>query len=100
MKKSLLLIFTAFLLLSACTPSFQGLSGKPVSPSVTLTSTATIEPTATFTPSPTHTFTPTPTAIGGGAGKLLFTYYSDGYKEMFPDLEGTKHVFMANLDGK
>jgi hypothetical protein len=64
-------------------------------PTPTSTSTPTLTPT--FTPTPT--ITPTPTQIGGGSGKVLFTYAKVGFESVYPDLGGEKNVFISDVDG-
>ena len=96
MKRSHLLILAVIIFMTACTPS-----AVQVAESATATAvpTSTLPPTATSTPVPTATIAPTPTALGGGSGDLVFTYNSDDYQSMFPDLEGQRHVFITNLNG-
>lgn len=69
------------------------------------TNTITPEPTLTqtYSPIPTLTATPTHTAtstqIGGGSGKIIFTFYKEEFTKLFPDLDGDVHVFISKLDG-
>lgn len=63
------------------------------------TQTFTPEPTATQTPIPTPTMTPAPTQVGGGSGRLIFTYRKEEFIKAFPDLKGEINVFVANIDG-
>lgn len=66
------------------------------------TQTSTPKPTATqtFIPTTTPTATPVPTQVGGGNGKLIFSYARvGGYEKSFPDVKGDWNVFTANWDG-
>lgn len=82
------LFLLIILFLASCAP-----------PAISPTQTFTPEPTATQTPSPTPTIIPTPTQIGGGAGKLIFTYTKEEFVKALPDLKGETNVFTANEDG-
>jgi len=96
MKKTNLFLFVV-LFFASC--------ASPATPEPTRTLTAdpikTLTPTniPTETPTPTPTITPTPTQIGGGSGRLIFIYTDGEYEKDFPDLNGLRHVFVANLDG-
>lgn len=92
MKPLNLLLLIVFLL-SSCAPAVNEV------PTPVPTLTFTLVPTATQTPSPTPTLTPAPTQIGGGSGRLIFSYSSSEFKKDFPELEGDGHVFIANIDG-
>lgn len=71
----------------------------PATPEPTQTLTPTVTPTATQTSIPTPTITPAPTQVGGGSGRLIFTYSKDEFLDAFPDLKGETNVFIANIDG-
>lgn len=96
-----LVIFVAVVLVgcSGNTPNIPFLNSPTptASNTPTPTNTSTPTPTATFTPTPT--LTPTPTPIGGGSGKVLFEYERAGFESEFPDLEGKRNIFIADLDG-
>ena len=89
-------LFRLFLFAAFCLSSCTFLPQEPVT-TPTFTSTSTSIPTKT--PTPTPTIVPTPTQMGGGSGKVIFTYSNDGFKDDFPDLQGKFNVFISNIDG-
>lgn len=82
-----LTIFSLILLVS-CAPLTQEAMGTPI-PKSTTTSAAT----------PTPTLVPTPTQVGGGSGKLLFSYSEEGYKDDFPEVSGSYNIFLSDFEG-
>ncbi len=91
MKYTKLFLLVVLFLASCATPA----TSAPIVPTASFTS----EPTATQTLVPTPTITPAPTQIGGGSGRLIFTYRKDEFLAAFPDLKGETNVFVANIDG-
>ena len=78
------------ILLVSCAPLAQKATDTQIP-----TSTNTPIPAATSTP----TLIPTPTQVGGGSGKLLFSYSEEGYKDDFPEVSGRYNLFLSNFDG-
>lgn len=87
MKHTKLFLLVVLFLASCATPA----TSAP-----TLTPTFTPQPTATQTsiPTSTPTVTPAPTQVGGGSGRLIFTYNKDN------KLVSGNNVFVANIDGE
>ena len=103
LPKALLLIIFATIALVGCsgeTPNISFLNSPTPTASNTPTPTNTVtpSPTATATLTPTPTLTPTSTQIGGGSGKVIFGYAREGFESKFPDLEGDRNIFIADLD--
>lgn len=90
MKSTKLFLFIALFLVSCTTPA----TTEPI-----LTATSTPAPTATPTLVPSPTITPAPTQVGGGSGKIVFTYRKDEFLTTFPELKGETNVFIADIDG-
>jgi hypothetical protein len=89
MKHIKLFFLMVFFLASCATPKVP----EP-------TQTSTPKPTVTQTFIPTPTRTPVPTQVGGGTGKLIFSYIrTGGYEKNFPEVEGVVNIFTANWDG-
>ena len=108
MNKIFAFVLIGFLLASCEQGQLSEITKTPI-PTSTHTlppsNTPTLTPTNTFTPIPTNTstltptYTPSPTQIGGGSGKLIFELFDDDFANIFPDLDGARHVFTANIDG-
>lgn len=96
-KTVVICVLTFSLLFAGCKP--EELFGDTVTPTPTITRTQTPTPNPTATQTPTPTLTPTPTQIGGGSGKVLFTYSKEGFDSAFPDLGGEQNVFISDMDG-
>jgi hypothetical protein len=102
MKYTKILLLYVLILTSCVSPSTTEslpVKSSTIEPNVahTLTSTPTFLPTSTFLP--TQTITPSPTQIGGGSGKLIFSYKESEFLSSFPDLHGKVHLFIADSDG-
>lgn len=88
-----------FLLVLVLVALFLVSCGAPITTAPISTETFTPEPTATQTLLPTSTITPAPTRVGGGSGRIIFTYRKDEFLATFPELQGETNIFLANIDG-